>query len=156
MTTEFAATEPRGTRNPWDLRLPGGSSGGSAAVLRRPCSAALGTQVIGSIIRPASYCGCVGFKPSVGAVNRGGSHDYLSQSCMGVLAATLEDAWQVASEIVARAGGDPGFMGLAGPLRAPSPAKPRRLIVLETAGWQVATAEAKQALAHFATGRCRY
>jgi hypothetical protein len=75
---------------------------------------------------------------------------------MGVLAATLEDAWQVASEIVARAGGDPGFMGLAGPLRAPSPAKPRRLIVLETAGWQVATAEAKQALAHFATGRCRY
>jgi len=148
VTTEFAATEPRGNRNPWDLaRTPGGSSSGSAAAVAAGLvSAALGTQVIGSIIRPASYCGCVGFKPSVGAVNRGGSHDYLSQSCMGVLAATLEDAWQVASEIVARAGGDPGFVGLAGPLRAPSPVKPRRLIVLETAGWQVATATAKQAL----------
>ena len=148
VTTEFAATEPRGTRNPWDLtRTPGGSSSGSAAAVATGLvSAALGTQVIGSIVRPASYCGCVGFKPSVGAINRGGSYDYLSQSCMGVLAGTLEDAWQVASEIVARAGGDPGCPGLAGPLRAPSAAKPRRLVILETAGWRVATAEAKQAL----------
>jgi len=148
VTTEFAATEPRGTRNPWDLtRTPGGSSSGSAAAVAAGLvSAALGTQVIGSIIRPASYCGCVGFKPGVGAINRGGSHDYLSQSCMGVLAATLEDAWQVTSEIAARAGGDPGYPGLAGPLRAPPAAKPRRLAVLETAGWQVATENAKRAL----------
>ena len=148
VTTEFAATEPRGTRNPWDLaRTPGGSSSGSAAAVAAGLvSAALGTQVIGSIVRPASYCGCVGFKPSVGAINRGGSHDYLSQSCMGVLAATLQDAWQVASEIVARAGGDPGFLGLVGPLHAPPAAKPRRLVFLETAGWQDASAEARQAL----------
>jgi Asp-tRNA(Asn)/Glu-tRNA(Gln) amidotransferase A subunit family amidase len=74
--------------------------------------AALGTQVIGSTIRPASYCGCIGFKASVGALNRGGSYDGLSQSATGVLAATLEDAWQVAYEIAVRAGGDPGYPGL--------------------------------------------
>jgi Asp-tRNA(Asn)/Glu-tRNA(Gln) amidotransferase A subunit family amidase len=148
VTTEFAATEPRGTRNPWDLaRTPGGSSSGSAAAVAAGLvSAALGTQVMGSIVRPASYCGCVGFKPSVGAINRGGSHDELSQSCMGVLAATLEDAWQVASEIAARTGGDPGYPGLVGPLRMLLPAKPQRLVFLETAGWQVAGAEAKQAI----------
>src|SRR5215467_6286102 len=148
VTTEFAATEPRGTRNPWDpARTPGGSSSGSAAAVAAGLvSAALGTQVMGSIVRPASYCGCYGFKPSVGAINRGGSHDYLSQSCMGVLAATMEDAWQVTSEIAARAGGDPGYPGLVGPLRVPPAAKPRRLVFLETVGWQVASAGAKQAL----------
>ena len=71
--------------------------------------AALGTQVTGSILRPASYCGCVGFKPSVGAINRSGSYDYFSQSCQGVLAATLNDAWSVARAIADRAGGDPGY-----------------------------------------------
>ena len=117
VTTEFAATEPRGTRNPHDLRrTPGGSSSGSAAgVAAGMISAGLGTQVIGSIVRPASYCGCVGLKVSVGALNRGGSFDGLSQSVTGVLAATLEDAWQVASEIASRAGGDPGYPGLFGP-----------------------------------------
>ena len=59
VTTEFAATEPRGTRNPHDLRrTPGGSSSGSAAgVAAGMISAGLGTQVIGSTIRPGSYCG---------------------------------------------------------------------------------------------------
>jgi Asp-tRNA(Asn)/Glu-tRNA(Gln) amidotransferase A subunit family amidase len=157
VTTEFAATEPRGTRNPWDAaRTPGGSSSGSAAAVAAGLvSAALGTQVMGSIVRPASYCGCVGFKPSVGGINRGGSHDELSQSCMGVLAATLEDAWQVASEIAARAGGDPGYPGLGGPLRLPPPLKPQRLIFLETAGWQVASVEAKQALQESLAGLSR-
>ena len=113
VTTEFAATEPRGTRNPHDLaphprRLSSGSAAGVAAGM---LSAALGTQVIGSTIRPASYCGCIGFKATVGALNRGGSYDGLSQSATGVLAATLEDAWQVAYEIAARAGGDPGYPG---------------------------------------------
>jgi Asp-tRNA(Asn)/Glu-tRNA(Gln) amidotransferase A subunit family amidase len=109
--------------------------------------AALGTQVIGSIIRPASYCGCVGFKPTVGAINRGGSFDGLSQSCTGPLAATLQDAWQVAYEIAARAGGDPGYPGLYGPPRAPAAVKPQRVALLETGGWAVASAGAKQAIA---------
>src|SRR5208283_1546030 len=86
VTTEFAASEPRGTCNPWNTaHTPGGSSSGSAAsVAAGIASAALGTQVIGSTIRPASYCGCFGFKPSVNALNREGCHDYQSQSCTGV------------------------------------------------------------------------
>jgi Asp-tRNA(Asn)/Glu-tRNA(Gln) amidotransferase A subunit family amidase len=148
VTTEFAASEPRGTRNPWNTaHTPGGSSSGSAAsVAAGIASAALGTQVIGSTIRPASYCGCFGFKPSVNALNREGCHDYQSQSCTGILAASLEDVWQVAHEIVARVGGDAGTQGLQGPDALPPPRKPRRLAVLETAGWEGATAAAKERL----------
>lgn len=148
VTTEFAATVPRGTRNPWDARrTPGGSSSGSAAaVATGMVSAALGTQVIGSILRPSSFCGCVGFKPTIGAINRGGSHDGLSQSVHGPLAACLDDAWIVAREIADRVGGDPGFAGLNGPSEVPSARAPARLAVLETAGWTVAEASAKAAL----------
>jgi Asp-tRNA(Asn)/Glu-tRNA(Gln) amidotransferase A subunit family amidase len=148
VTTEFAATHPRGTRNPHDpRRTPGGSSSGSAAaVATGMVPAALGTQVVGSILRPSSFCGCVGFKPTVGAINRGGSHDYLSQSCTGVIAATLEDAWVTAREIARRVGGDPGFAHLAGPIAPPTAKKPRAVAVLETAGWAVATAGARQEL----------
>jgi len=140
VTTEFAATEPRGTRNPWDLdRTPGGSSSGSAAaVAAGMVPAALGTQVIGSILRPASYCGVYGFKPSVGAINRGGSFDNLSQSCDGALAVDLADLWTMLREIAARVGGDPGHAGLAGPRDLPAPRKPTRLAVLETSGWALA------------------
>jgi Asp-tRNA(Asn)/Glu-tRNA(Gln) amidotransferase A subunit family amidase len=147
VTTEFASTEPRGTRNPHDLRrTPGGSSSGSAAgVAAGMISAGLGTQVIGSTIRPASYCGCVGFKVSVGALNRGGSLDGLSQSVTGVLAATLEDAWQVAHEIAVRAGGDPGYPGLSGPTSAPQARMPQRVAFLETVGWAAASSGAKDA-----------
>ncbi len=156
VTTEFAATEPRGTRNPHDLRrTPGGSSSGSAAgVAAGMISAGLGTQVIGSTIRPASYCGCIGFKVSLGALNRGGSHDGLSQSVTGVLAATLEDAWQVAYEIAAHAGGDPGYPGLFGPSSAPAQRKPRRIAFLETAGWSAASPGAKAAVRD-AVASCR-
>jgi len=148
VTTEFAATEPRGTRNPWDpARTPGGSSSGSAAAVAvGAISVGLGTQVLGSILRPASFCGCFGFKPTVGAINRGGSYDGLSQSVHGPIAASLPEAWQVAYEIARRAGGDPGFAGLYGPATPPAAAKPRRLAVLETDGWAVATAAAKRAL----------
>jgi Asp-tRNA(Asn)/Glu-tRNA(Gln) amidotransferase A subunit family amidase len=156
VTTEFAATHPRGTRNPHDpSRTPGGSSSGSAAaVATGMVSAALGTQVVGSILRPSSFCGVIGFKPTVGAINRGGSHDYLSQSCTGPIAATLEDAWVVAREIARRVGGDPGFPRLAGPMTPPSAKKPRALAVLQTPGWSVATAGARQELER-AVGRLR-
>src|SRR5579862_616569 len=148
VTTEFAASHPRGTRNPWNIaHTPGGSSSGSAAAVAAGIvSAALGTQVIGSTIRPASFCGCVGYKPSVNAINRQGSHDYQSQSCTGVLGASLDDVWQVAHEIVARVGGDAGTPGLQGPDKTPPAQKPRRLAVLETAGWDSAAAAAKQRL----------
>jgi Asp-tRNA(Asn)/Glu-tRNA(Gln) amidotransferase A subunit family amidase len=148
VTTEFASTHPAGTRNPWDLeRTPGGSSSGSAAaVAAGMLPAALGTQVVGSIVRPASFCGCFGYKPSVGGINRGGSFDEFSQSCSGVLAATLGEAWTVAREITARIGGDPGSPGILGPLELPPARQPRRVALLETAGWARASDEAKQAL----------
>jgi Asp-tRNA(Asn)/Glu-tRNA(Gln) amidotransferase A subunit family amidase len=107
-------------------------------------SAGLGTQVIGSVVRPASYCGAYGFKPSVNALNREGCHDYQSQSCTGIIAATLEDTWQVAHEIVSRVGGDAGTPGLVGPDTCPAPAKPTRLAFLETAGWTSAEPAAQK------------
>jgi Asp-tRNA(Asn)/Glu-tRNA(Gln) amidotransferase A subunit family amidase len=152
VTTEFAWMHPRATRNPWDLaRTPGGSSSGSAAAVAvGAISVGLATQVFGSILRPSSFCGCFGFKPTVGAINRGGSHDTLSQSTHGPIAASLPEAWAVAYEISRRAGGDPGYPGLYGPPTCPAPSKPRRLAVLETPGWAAATSGAKAAFAEVA------
>lgn len=149
-TTEFAATHPwPGTRNPHDrARTPGGSSSGSAAAVGAGMvPAALGTQVVGSILRPASYCGCVGFKPTVGAINRGGAYDQLSQSVHGPLAASLADAWHLARAIAERAGGDPGHVGLGGEVDFSAPARPARLGLLKTAGWKEASEGARAALA---------
>lgn len=74
VSTEFALFTPGPTRNPHDLaHTPGGSSSGSAAaVAAGMVPVAIGTQTAGSIIRPASYCGVVGFKPSYGALSREG------------------------------------------------------------------------------------
>jgi aspartyl-tRNA(Asn)/glutamyl-tRNA(Gln) amidotransferase subunit A len=70
-TTEFALMAPAATRNPWNLEhTPGGSSSGSgAAVAARMCPAAIGSQTGGSTIRPAAYCGVVGFKPTYGRIS---------------------------------------------------------------------------------------
>lgn len=148
VTTEFAATHPGETRNPWDLaRTPGGSSSGSAAsVAAGMVSGALGSQVIGSTIRPASYCGVYGYKPSVGGINRGGSYDGFSQSSTGIIAATLAETWSMTREITSRAGGDAGYVGVTGPMELPAAKKPARVAVLETAGWANATDEAKAEL----------
>jgi aspartyl-tRNA(Asn)/glutamyl-tRNA(Gln) amidotransferase subunit A len=69
-TTEFAFRDPAPTRNPWNpAHTPGGSSSGSAAaVAARMVPAALGTQTVGSVLRPAAYCGVVGYKPTHGLV----------------------------------------------------------------------------------------
>lgn len=149
-TTEFAATHAfHATRNPHDPgRTPGGSSSGSAAaVAAGMVPAALATQVIGSILRPASFCGVVGLKPSHGAINRGGSHDHLSQSCQGAIGATLVDAWAVLRAIADRAGGDPGHVGLLGDVDFSRPVRPQRIAVLETGGWSEASEGARSAFA---------
>ncbi|HLO14626.1 MAG TPA: amidase [Anaerolineales bacterium] len=74
VTTEFAYFEPGPTRNPYNPEhTPGGSSSGSAAAVGAGlCPLALGTQTIGSVIRPAAYCGTVAFKPTYDRVSRTG------------------------------------------------------------------------------------
>lgn len=136
VTAELGGTHPGPTTNPWDAaRTPGGSSSGSAAaVAARMVPAALGTQVGGSVIRPAAYCGNIALKPTQGGINRG-ERQTTSMSTTGVHAGSIEDMWQVAIEIARRVGGDPGRLGLFGPADPPAAAKPECLIVLESAGW---------------------
>ena len=138
VTAELGGSQPGPTRNPFDLaRTPGGSSSGSAAaVAARMLPAAIGTQVGGSIIRPAGFCGNVALKPTQGGINRG-ERQATSMSTHGVHAGCLEDMWQVAIEIARRAGGDRGCAGLFGPPTPPAAVQPTRLIVLETEGWTV-------------------
>lgn len=137
-TTEFATRHSFAeTRNPHDIeRTPGGSSSGSAAAVGAGMlGGALGTQVVGSIVRPSSYCGVVGYKPSFGALNRGGANDQLSQSCLGTIATSLSGAWAMATAIASRVGGDPGRMALGGSKRLPASRAPQRMALLKTAGW---------------------
>lgn len=74
VTTEFAYFEPGPTRNPHNPKhTPGGSSSGSAAAVASGfCQLALGSQTVGSVIRPAAFCGTFGFKPSFGRIPTGG------------------------------------------------------------------------------------
>lgn len=138
VTAELGGQQPGPTANPFNLeRTPGGSSSGSAAAVgAKMIPAAIGSQVGGSIIRPAAFCGNIALKPTQGAINRG-ERQTTSMSTHGVHAASIEDMWRVAIEIANRAGGDPGQPGLCGPDTAPQPVKPERLVVLETAGWEV-------------------
>lgn len=94
VSTELAVYSPGKTTNPSDpLRTPGGSSSGSAAaVAANMVPLALGTQTNGSMIRPASFCGVYGFKPTFGAISR---HGVLALSrpldTVGVFARSVED-----------------------------------------------------------------
>jgi len=136
VTAELGGSHPGPTTNPFDpARTPGGSSSGSAAaVAAGMVPSAIGTQVGGSIIRPAAYCGNYALKPTQGGINRG-ERQATSMSTHGVHANSIEDMWQVAIEIAARAGGDRGCLGLIGPASPPAPVRPERLVVLETEGW---------------------
>jgi Asp-tRNA(Asn)/Glu-tRNA(Gln) amidotransferase A subunit family amidase len=138
VTTEFAVGYSGPTTNPFDpARTPGGSSSGSAAAVGAGMvPAGFGTQTQASTLRPASYCGAVGFKPTIGLLHTGGVHP-LSATCdhLGILAATLEDAWRVASQ-VSLGIGSPGNPFLSGAGAAPpAPRKPRKLVRLYTRGW---------------------
>ena len=102
VTTEFATRNPSKTRNPRNLQhTPGGSSAGSAAaVADHMVPIALGTQTSASIVRPAAYCGVVGYKPTFNLINRAGLK-FLSESLdtIGFIARTVPDAALVAEEL---------------------------------------------------------
>src|SRR5882724_9657889 len=93
-TTAFASFDPSPTRNPHDLRhTPGGSSSGSAAaVAAGMVPFALGSQTQGSVLRPASYCGVVGFKPTYGVLSLAGVMPFApSLDTAGLFTQTADD-----------------------------------------------------------------
>jgi Asp-tRNA(Asn)/Glu-tRNA(Gln) amidotransferase A subunit family amidase len=160
VTTELAVYSPGKTRNPHDPeRSPGGSSSGSAAaVAANMAPLALGTQTNGSVIRPAAYCGVVGYKPSRGLVSRTG---ILVQSptldCVGVFARTIEDA-ALLTDVLAVFDARDQAMRPGGPadlarLAAEAPPVRPRLALVRSPVWeqadddtQAAFAEIKEAL----------
>lgn len=104
-TTEFAVYSPTATVNPHNIEhTPGGSSSGSAAaVADGMVPLAFGTQTAGSIIRPASYCGIVGYKPTFGAIGRGGVKLLAdSLDTVGVFARNVADAALFVGALTAR------------------------------------------------------
>jgi len=147
-TTEFAIGRATVTTNPHDAtRTPGGSSSGTAAgTAAGMICAGLGTQTQGSIMRPASYCGAAGYKPTWGVLPlRGvhpvaGSHDHL-----GVIAHSLDAAWAVAHCIAQYrpTAASARLQAPAGPALARTPV--RRVAVLRTAGYAELDAAALQA-----------
>jgi len=110
VTTELAAYTPGKTTNPHDpARTPGGSSSGSAAaVAAHMVPLAIGSQTAGSVIRPASFCGVFGFKPTHGLISR---HNMLPLSRtldqIGVFARTVEDAALLAEALIGFDANDP-------------------------------------------------
>jgi Asp-tRNA(Asn)/Glu-tRNA(Gln) amidotransferase A subunit family amidase len=115
-TTEFAYMHAAKTRNPWNpTHTPGGSSSGSAAAVAAGfVPAAIGTQTNGSVIRPAAFCGVVGFKPTAGTLPFTGTHVF-SQTLdqLGVFARGVADAARLVAPLT-----DSGFR------IAPLPDKP--------------------------------
>ena len=157
VTTELAFLHPSETRNPAAPgRTPGGSSAGSAAaVAAHMVPLAVGTQTGGSVIRPASFCGCVGFKPTFGAIPRTG---VLMQSpsldTVGAFARSVEDAALLAEALFGHDEGDPATRPAPPPrlldvARAEPPVAPT-LAVLRPPGWEDAEPAMREAMAELA------
>ncbi len=148
VTTEFATRQPGPTANPHDLRrTPGGSSSGSAAgVAAGFFPLAFGTQTAGSIIRPAAYCGVVGFKPSFGLISRVGMKLMAgSLDTIGVLARSVADCALLAGAVSGRDLGDPDCR----PERAP------RIGVCRSPAWDHAAPETRDLLLNAAARLAR-
>lgn len=151
VTTEFAVRAPGPTRNPANLaHTPGGSSSGSAAaVADGMVPLAFGTQTAGSIIRPAAYCGIVGYKPTYGTISRIGMKIMAdSLDTMGVMARTVDDCALFAAALTGRDMGDPakatGSAPRVGMCRSPSwrVAAPETAALMERAAAALAKAGA--------------
>ncbi len=157
VTTEFAMYAPGKTANPHNPKhTPGGSSSGSAAAVAAGMAPlGIASQTNGSVIRPASFCGVVGFKPSHGRISRYG---VLSLSgpldTMGVMARTVEDAALLAEVLMAYDSRDRDMRPLPAPrllevAQEPPPLAPRFAFV-KTPVWDQAEDDMSAALSELA------
>jgi Asp-tRNA(Asn)/Glu-tRNA(Gln) amidotransferase A subunit family amidase len=145
VTTEFAFYAPGKTRNPHDpSRTPGGSSSGSAAAVAAfMVPAALGSQTAGSIIRPASFCGVIGYKPSYGLLSLEGVQPFApSLDTLGLFARDLADLSLLANALGA----------VIGPGR---PEGPPRVGLCRTEQWPLAAPETQRIVAEAAAALAR-
>jgi Asp-tRNA(Asn)/Glu-tRNA(Gln) amidotransferase A subunit family amidase len=150
VTTELAVYAPSKTRNPHDHeRTPGGSSAGSAAaVAAGMVPFAIGTQTNGSVIRPASFCGVYGYKPSHGLISRRG---ILAQSrpldTVGVMAADFDDLALLAAPLMMFDARDPAMRPRARPdlvrVSREAPPLPPKLAFVRSPVWDEAAADTK-------------
>lgn len=127
VTTELATLTPGKTRNPHNIKhTPGGSSSGSAAAVAAGMApAALGTQTMGSVIRPAAFCGIHGFKPTYGTIPRQGVLTQAqSLDTVGVYGRSVADLALLIDVLAAYDPGDPGSYGGSRPKLAPIAAEP--------------------------------
>ena len=152
VTTECAYFHPGPTRNPHDLeRTPGGSSSGSAAaVAAGMIPLAIGSQTNGSVIRPASFCGVYGVKPTHGTISRRGALILsLALDHVGVFARSLADCALILDVLAGYDAEDPDSRPLASPafraLAAEKPPAPPRLAFVRTPVWDKADDEARAA-----------
>ena len=139
-TTEFAFMHPAETRNPWNTgHTPGGSSSGSAAaVAAGHVPVAVGTQTNGSVIRPAAFCGVVGFKPSLDSLPIRGALPFAETlDHVGVFARTVADAVYFAASLAESGTFAPEIEALS---------RPPRIAVLPRFPWNAAEPDAARHL----------
>jgi Asp-tRNA(Asn)/Glu-tRNA(Gln) amidotransferase A subunit family amidase len=154
VTTEYAYFHPGKTRNPHDReRTPGGSSSGSAAaVAAAMVPGAIGSQTNGSVIRPAAFCGVVGFKPTHGLIPRSGAL-MLSRTLdhVGLFARSVEDAALLAETLAGFDEEDPDTRPVARPpfaaVAAGEPPLPPRFAFVRSPAWKHAEPVTEEAFA---------
>jgi Asp-tRNA(Asn)/Glu-tRNA(Gln) amidotransferase A subunit family amidase len=138
VTAEFAGMTAGPTVNPHNpAHTPGGSSSGSAAAVADfMLPVALGTQTGGSVLRPAAYCGVIGYKPTFGAFNRAGlKFAAESLDTIGLMARSIDDIALITSVLLGRQPGAPAALGAA-----------PKIGLCRTPLWDTAQAETKQAV----------
>lgn len=154
VSTEYALARAGKTKNPHHPNhTPGGSSSGSAAaVADRMVPVAIGTQTGGSVLRPAAYCGVLGFKPSFGTISRFGVMPVCRDlDHVGVFARSLADIALLCSVLMGADGRDPDCLGPdcwgAGvPTALPELGRSPRIGFVRTSAWHEVEAEAQAAL----------
>ncbi|MDA9501226.1 glutamyl-tRNA amidotransferase [Bradyrhizobium sp. CCBAU 11357] len=154
VTTEYAYYNPSKTRNPRDRNhTPGGSSSGSAAaVAALMVPGAIGSQTNGSVIRPAAFCGVVGFKPTHGLIPRSGALE-LSRTLdhVGVFGRSVEDVALLAEVLVGFDQEDPDTRPVACPpftaVAASEPPLPPRFAFVHSPVWDQAEPVTRDAFA---------